>query len=99
MSRIIVTVKNEVGVIADISAALAHAGINIETIDAVGGLDERGVVVLSTNDDDRALHVLKDAGFRSITDDTLVLRLPDEPGALAKAHWRRKWRNASSRPA
>ena len=30
------------------------------------------------------LHVLKDAGFRSITDDTLVLRLPDEPGALAK---------------
>ena len=84
MSRIIVTARNEVGVIADISAALAEAGINIETIDTEGGVGERGIVVLSTNDDDRALHVLKDAGFRSITDDTLVLRLRDEPGALAK---------------
>ena len=32
---------------------------------------------------DRALYVLNKAGFKAVSDDALVLRLPDEPGALA----------------
>ena len=36
MNRIIVMARNEVGVIADISKALADEGINIETISAEG---------------------------------------------------------------
>lgn len=82
-NRIIVVAKNEVGVIADISRALADAAINIETISAEG-LDERGTITLTTDDQDAALRVLSNAGFKAISDDSLVLRLPDEPGALAK---------------
>ena len=83
MSRIIVMARNEIGVIADISRALADEGINIETISAEA-LDEKGVVTLTTDSYDDALRVLTDAGFKTVSDDSLVLRLPDEPGSLAK---------------
>ncbi len=83
MNRITVLAKNEIGVIADISRALADAGINIETISAEG-LKERGTITLTTDAQDAALRELKNAGFKAVTDESLVLRLPDEPGALAK---------------
>ena len=83
MNRIIVMAQNEVGVIADISKALADHGINIETISAEG-LDEKGVITLTTDAYDNALRVLTAAGFKTVSDNALVLRLPDEPGALAR---------------
>lgn len=83
MNRIIVVARNEVGVIADVSRALADADINIETISAEG-VDDHGTVTLTTDDQDAALRVLTNAGFKAVTDASLVLRLPDEPGALAK---------------
>jgi hypothetical protein len=83
MNRIIVMAKNEVGVIADISKALADEGINIDTISAEG-LSEKGVISLTTDAYDNALRVLTDAGFKTVSDDSLVLRLPDEPGSLAR---------------
>ena len=83
MNRIIVMARNEVGVIADISRALADEGINIETISAEG-LADKGVITLTTDAYDEALRALTDAGFRTVSDDSLVLRLPDEPGSLAK---------------
>ena len=83
MNRIIITVRDEVGVIADISKALADESINIEAINTeVAG--EKGVVILTTNEPDRALRVLMNAGFRAISDEATVIRLRDEPGALAK---------------
>ena len=83
MNRIIIMARNEVGVIADISRTLADEGINIETISAEG-LDEKGVITLTTNAYDEALRALTAAGFKTVSDDSLILRLPDEPGALAK---------------
>ena len=83
VDRIIVIAKNEVGVIADISRALADANINIETISAEG-LGEQGAITLTTDDQDAALRALTNAGFKALSDESLVFRLPDEPGALAK---------------
>ena len=83
MNRIVIVAKNEVGVLADISGALADAGINIETISAEG-LETQGVITLTTDTYDDAMRVLTDAGFKTVSDDSLILRLPDEPGALAK---------------
>ena len=82
VSRIIVMARDEVGVIADISQALADQGINMESINAqvVG---EEVTIVLTTDRTDRALYILNQAGFKAVSDDALVLRLPDEPGALA----------------
>ena len=83
MPRIIVMAKNEVGVIADISRALADSEINIETISAEA-LDDKGTIALTTDDYDGALRALTDAGFKTVTDDSLLVSLRDEPGALAK---------------
>ena len=83
MERIVVMAKNEVGVIADVSRALADSNINIETISAEA-LGEKGVITLTTDDYDGALRSLTGAGFKTVSDDALILRLRDEPGALAK---------------
>ena len=83
MPRIIVMAKNEVGVIADISRVLADNEINIETI-STEALDDKGSISLTTNDYDGALRALTEAGFKTVTDDSLLVNLRDEPGALAK---------------
>ena len=83
MTRIVVMANNEVGVIADISRALADAEINIETISAEA-LGDKGTITLTTDDYDGALRTLTDAGFKTVTDESLMLSLPDEPGALAR---------------
>ena len=83
MNRIIVMAKNEVGVIADISRALADSGVNIETISAERQAEE-GFITLTTDAYDDALRALTNAGFKTVSDDSLLLRIPDEPGALAR---------------
>ena len=89
MNRIIIMANNEVGVIADISRVMADNDINIETMTAQGP-GQNGVVTLTTDDNDAALRALTDAGFKVVTDDALILQLPDEPGALAKVAQRFK---------
>ncbi len=83
MNRIIIMAKNEVGVIADISRTLADEGINIETISAEG-VDQTGAITLTTDAYDDAIRALTNAGFKALSDDSLVLRLRDEPGSLAR---------------
>jgi hypothetical protein len=84
MNRIIVMVDNQVGIIADIARALSEAGINVESINTETAGDQ-GAVILTTDNYDHALYVLNQAGFKAVSDDdALVVRLPDEPGALAK---------------
>lgn len=83
MKRIIVMVKNEVGAIADIARCLANAGINMKTVNTES-TGETGVIIITTDQDDLALQVLTQEGFKAVTDEPLVIRLRDEPGALAK---------------
>ena len=83
VERIIVMAKNEVGVLAEITATMAEADVNILTVNTESTGDT-GIVILTTEDNDRALDTLTTAGFKAIIDDALVIRLRDEPGALAK---------------
>ena len=82
MERIVIMARDEVGVLADITSTLAQASINLESINTqVNG--EHGTIVISTDDTDRALIALADAGYSAVTDDAMLIRLKDEPGALA----------------
>ncbi len=83
MKRIIITAQDEVGVLANITEVLAKEDINLESINTEGRGDS-GLVILTTEECDRALHVLMNAGYRAVTDDALIVKLRDEPGALAK---------------
>ena len=83
MERIVIMARDEVGVLADITNALALANVNLETINTqVDG--EHGTIIISTDDTDRALTALADAGYSAVTDDALLVRLKDEAGALAR---------------
>ena len=82
VNRIIVMAKDEVGVIADITRTLADEGINLVSINTESS-GEEGAVILITDQYEHALYILNQSGFKAVGDDALVLRLPDEPGALA----------------
>jgi hypothetical protein len=75
-------VPNRTGVAAAVMSALAEHGVNIEEFD-IEGVEERGVIVLSVDKYDEALRALRDHGYQAITQDTLLVRLKDRPGALA----------------
>lgn len=85
MERIVIMVLNEVGVLAEITRVLAAADINLSSVNTeIKG--DHGAVIISTDnaDTDNALQVLTDAGFTAVADDSLIIRLQDEPGALAQ---------------
>ena len=96
MKEIVIVTQNRAGLLADISEALAARGINIETLDA-GEVQDVAVVELTVDRYDEALQCLRDAGFDAVTEDALLIRLRDEPGALAKVARRFKDANIDLR--
>jgi hypothetical protein len=96
MKQIVIVTQNRAGLLADISEALAAREINIETIDAEE-VHDLAVVELTVDRYDEALQSLRDAGFEAVTEDALLIRLRDEPGALAKVARRFKEANIDLR--
>ncbi|MEZ0273954.1 MAG: hypothetical protein ACAH88_03550 [Roseimicrobium sp.] len=82
MKQLTVFVPNETGIAARLTLCLAERGVNIEEID-IEEVASQGIVTLSVDRYDEALRALSDEGFRAITQDTLLVRLEDKPGALA----------------
>jgi hypothetical protein len=83
MKHITIVTKEYDGLTADIAAVLGDHGINIESLDAEA-IEGMGVVTLTVNHYNRALHALKNAGWHAVTEDAFVLRVKDKPGALAR---------------
>ena len=82
MKQLTVLVPNQPGQLAKISEALAAVGVNIEDFDVESnGAD--GLISLSVDHYDTALRALRDAGYKAVTQSTLLIRLEDRPGALA----------------
>ena len=82
MEQITIVTKDYNGLTADIASALSSNDINIESLDAKK-IDDIGLVMLRVNQYDRALSILRDAGWNAITEDSLLVRVKDEPGAIA----------------
>lgn len=83
MKQISIVVKNAQGVLATIAELMAERNINITDIEAET-VGETGVLVMSVDQYDTALQTLRDAGFNAISEESLLVRLKDEPGALAR---------------
>jgi len=80
--QVVVTVANRPGALARVCEALAARRINITGLDCSG--PERQVRLLVSSPG-RAMQALQKAGFRSRLEKVVALRLPDRPGALARA--------------
>ena len=83
MKQITVVGESDPGLLARVSEILAARGINIETLDAET-VQDHGVVILTVDRYDEALAALRDAGVPAVSEDAIVIRIADEPGALAK---------------
>ena len=83
MKLISIVTESRDGVTAEIAALLGENDINIESLDAeeANGTD---VVTLSVDHYNRALQVLRDAGWNAVSEDAMLVRGRDEPGALAR---------------
>ncbi len=71
------------GLIADITAVLADAKVNIVNI-KTSGLKDRGAIIVTTPSYDEALMALSAAGFKAVSEDTVIVKLDNVPGAVAK---------------
>jgi hypothetical protein len=83
MKQITVVGESDPGLLARVSDILAARGVNIETLDAET-IQDHGVVILTVDRYDEALAALRDAGVPAISEDAIVIRIVDEPGALAR---------------
>jgi hypothetical protein len=79
----IITPPDRPGIVADIAERLAARGVNIVQMSASDD-HVHGVVFLEAEPYDEALRALADSGFHAMSEEVIVIRLKDEPGALAK---------------
>jgi len=89
MKQITVLVPNKIGMAAEVTRCLSDRQVNIEEID-IDSMENYGLIVLSVDRYDVALQALRESGFQAITQDTLLVRLEDRPGALAAVAMRLK---------
>ena len=84
MKQLSIISEKRLGIVTEITEALAAADINIETIDA-RQVDQFVVVVMTVDLYDRALQVIhKIKNTNIVTEDAILVKLVNEPGALAK---------------
>ncbi|MCI5212457.1 MAG: hypothetical protein D3910_27565, partial [Candidatus Electrothrix sp. ATG2] len=69
--------------LADITEIMAANNINIDTIESET-VGDSSVIVMTVNKYDLALRALRDASYNAITEDCLLIKVKDEPGALAR---------------
>ncbi len=84
MKQISLITPQRFGLVTEITEALAQAQVNIETLDAEV-TEEYAVLVLTVDQYDRAMSILQRfPDMDIITEDAILVKLKDEPGALAK---------------
>lgn len=84
MKQITIVSKNIPGIGAEIMSALAKENINIENMD-VETFGDTAVAILNVDRYDDALCILNNMpNIRAISEDAILIRLENKPGALAE---------------
>lgn len=84
MKQINIVSIDRIGLFADLTEALARAKINIESVDAEQ-VGDYTVMVLNVDQYDCALQCLREfQGIQIVTEDAILVKLKNQPGALAQ---------------
>lgn len=84
VKQIAVFLENKKGRVHKLTKVIADAGIDIISM-SIADTSEYGILRAITRDNDKAVKVLKDAGFTATTNDLIGLTVDDKPGGLNKA--------------
>ena len=79
----IITPPDRPGTLADITELLAAHQVNITDMEVMED-EVHGIIRLMAAPYDLALRLLSEAGYHALSEDVLLIRLKDEPGAIAK---------------
>jgi hypothetical protein len=77
-----VFVANESGRVSEVTSVLGDGGVNIRGF-SVSDTADFGILRLVVDDPDRALEILKGAGFAAKETEVICILVPDQPGGLA----------------
>ncbi len=83
IKQISVFVENKKGRLYSLTKALADNGIDLKAL-SISDTSEFGILRSIVNDPNKALKVVKDAGFTASVTEVLGIEVQDEPGGLAK---------------
>ncbi|MEM0969036.1 MAG: hypothetical protein AAF191_17270 [Verrucomicrobiota bacterium] len=83
MKQITVVARQRPQAAIEVAHLLGKAEINLESVD-VETIDDTTLVVIGVDHYDEALHLLQEEGWEAVTEDVLLIRLRDEPGAVAR---------------
>jgi hypothetical protein len=85
VQRITVVSHNRPGVLAEVTELLASKDVSISSIVAqTYGTDGVMHIDVEDADQDKALAALTTGGYHAVTEDVLLARIKDRPGALAE---------------
>ena len=82
IKQISIFMENTTGRLADITALLAKAGINLRAI-SIADTADFGILRMVADQPDEAVELLKASGFTARETDVIGVEVPDQPGALA----------------
>ncbi|MBQ3895241.1 MAG: ACT domain-containing protein [Clostridia bacterium] len=83
IKQISVFLANRKGRIADVTSLLADNNIDIRAL-SIADTESYGALRMITDDNEKAVKVLKEANFVTKINTVLAIEIPNEPGALAK---------------
>jgi len=84
VKQITIVAENHPGLLAEITQALASENINIEDVDAESH-ENFAIMILQVDRYDAALQIInQQLGLKAVSEDVILVRLRDEPGALAQ---------------
>jgi hypothetical protein len=83
VEQISIFLENKSGRLAEVTAVLAAAGVNIRALSLADTADF-GILRLIVDKIDQAKQALKDNGFTLGKTEVLALEVPDRPGGLAE---------------
>jgi hypothetical protein len=83
MKEIFIVSDNRPNMVAEITEALADAGVNIEFLSAEI-IGSSRVAILTVDRYDEAIRALAQTPYQALSEDALLIRLDDKPGELAR---------------
>lgn len=82
VKQVSIFLENKSGRIIGVTRALGDNNINIRAL-SIADTSDFGILRLIVNQPDRAVEILKEAGFVASVTEVIAVEVPDNPGGLA----------------
>jgi hypothetical protein len=83
IKQISIFLENNAGRLAEVTAVIAKAGVDIRAI-SIADTADFGILRVIVDKPEAATEALVNAGFTTRVTDVLAVEIPDQPGSLAK---------------